>query len=120
MNTSEHSNITSLELLAETELHKGHWNTNAKKANPVGNEEQGSTPLVAQVRETPEVSKTDAVSNHSQDKCGSAQPAGSLGVFPFIWEEPIYDVFWVYTEECRPIALHLLILSYWLYWNKSQ
>ena len=29
MNTSEHSNITSLEFLAETEFHEGHWNTNA-------------------------------------------------------------------------------------------
>ena len=120
MNTSEHSNITALEFLAETELHKGHWNTNGKEANPVGNEEQSSTPLEAQVGETPEVSKADTVANHSQDECGSAQPAGPLGVFSFVWEEPRGDVFWMNTEECRPSArliLHLFILSYWLYWE---
>ena len=88
VNTSEHSNITTLEFLAETELHEGHWNTNGEEANPVGNEEQGSSPLEAKVREAPEVSEADTVADHSQNKSGSAQPASPLGVFSFIREEP--------------------------------
>ena len=84
VNTSEHSNITALEFLAETEFHEGHWNTNGDEANPVGNEEQSSAPLEAQVGETPEVSKADTVADHSQNKCGSAQPASPLGVFSFV------------------------------------
>ena len=109
VNTSEHSNITTLELLAETELHEGHRNTNGKQADPVGNEEEGSTPLEAQVRETPEVSEADAIANHSQDESCSTQPAGSFSVISFIREKPLGDVFWVYTEECRPsLILHYL------------
>ena len=111
MDSSEHSNITTLELLAETELHECHWNTNGQEANPVGNEEERSAPLKAQVRETPEVSEADTVAHHSQDESGSAQPSGPLSVISVIGEEPRSDVFWVYTEECRPRArlfdLHL-------------
>ena len=84
VNTSEHSNITTLEFLAQTKLHEGHRNTNSEEANPVGNEEQGSTESVAQVGETPEVSQADTVADHSQNESGSAQPASPLGVFSFI------------------------------------
>ena len=114
--SSEHSNVTALELLAETKLHEGHRNTNGEKADPVGDEEEGTAPLEAQIGEAPEVSEADTVANHSQDESGTAQPAGSLSIISLIREKPRSDVFRVNTEECRPRAsLFNLHLSLWFY-----
>ena len=81
VNSTEHSNISTLELLSEGQLHKSNWQSNGHKAEEVWHEEESTTPFETEVRETPEVSKSDTVTNHSKDEGGSAEPSSTLSVF---------------------------------------
>lgn len=87
VDSTEHTDVTSLEFLTERELHKCNGDTNGKEADPVGDEEEGTSPLIAQVGETPEVSKTDTVADHSKDKGGATEPSGSFGALVSISED---------------------------------
>ena len=80
MDSSEHTDVTALEFLAETKLHEHNGEANREQAAPVGDEEQGSTPLVAEVRESPEVSQADTVADHSEDESRTTQPSSTFRV----------------------------------------
>ena len=84
MDSTEHTDISALELLTERELHEGNGNTNSDQANEVGYEEESSTPGEAQVGETPEVSKADTVADHSEDEGPPREPSGSLGTLVLV------------------------------------
>ena len=68
VDSTEHTNITTLELLTERELEHEHGDTEEEEADQVGDEEKSTTPLEAEVRETPEVTKTNGGSNGGQDE----------------------------------------------------
>ena len=87
MDATEYTDVTALELLTERHLHERDGDTNQEEAAKVRNEEECTTPGVAQVWETPEVSKADTVADHSQDERGVAEPSRSLSV-SFVLEEP--------------------------------
>ena len=87
VNSTEHTDVTALELLAERELHERYGDTDGEEAGPVGDEEEGTAPLIAQVGETPEVSETDTVADHSEDESHATQPTGSFSALVLIFKE---------------------------------
>ena len=87
VDSTEHTDVTSLEFLTKRELHECYGDTNAEEADPVGDKEEGTTPLIAQVGETPEVSKTDTVADHGEDEGGATEPSGSFRAFISISED---------------------------------
>ena len=78
VDTSEYTNVTALELLTENKLHKGDGDTDRKKHKPVWYEEKCTAPFVAEVGEAPEISESDAVSNHSKEESCSVEPSGTI------------------------------------------
>ena len=84
MDSTEHSNITSLELLTKGKLHESHGDTNGEQADPVRDEEESTTPLITQIGEAPEVSETDTVADHSKNESGAGEPSSSLGTLVFV------------------------------------
>ena len=86
VDSTEDTDVTALELLSERHLHEGDRDSNEEEAAQVRDEEQSTTPSVAQVGEAPEVAEADTVADHSQDEGGVAQPTRSLGV-SLIFEE---------------------------------
>ena len=93
MDSTEHSNISTLEHLSKSKLHKSDWQPNSEEAEQVRDEEESSSPLEAEIWESPEVSETDAIPNHSQDEGHSVEPSGSLGVRISILEHRIDSIF---------------------------
>ncbi len=93
VDSTEHSDISALELLSERQLHESDWKTNREEAEEVWNEEEGSSPLEAEVRETPEVSESDAVTNHSEDEGHSGQPSGTLAIHWLVFKEFVAAIF---------------------------
>jgi len=87
VDSTEHTDVTSLELLTERELEHKHGDTNEEKAAQIGDEEEGSTPFEAKVRETPEVSKTDCGSDSGEDESGGVCPPLTTISFISISEE---------------------------------
>ena len=75
IDSTEHANVTTLELLTERELKHEKWNTDEEEAEEVWHEEESATPLGAQVWETPEVTQTNGRSNSCDDKCALILPA---------------------------------------------
>jgi len=84
--SSEDTDITALEFLSERELHERDWESNCEQADPVRDEEQGATPLVAKVREPPEVTQADAVADHSEDESRSTQPSSTFCISAIVSE----------------------------------
>ena len=78
VDSSEHTDVTALELLTEGQFHECHGETDEEEADEVGNEEGGTTPGEAEVGETPEVSEADTVANHGKNEGHATQPARSL------------------------------------------
>lgn len=60
VHTSEHTNISLLEDLSEGELKHEHGDTEEEEAEKIGDEEKSTTPLVAEIGESPEVTETDS------------------------------------------------------------
>ena len=87
MDAAEHTDVTALELLSERHLHERDGDADKEEAAEVGDEEESTTPSVAQVGEAPEITKTDAVADHSQDERGMAEPSRSLSI-SFVLKEP--------------------------------
>ena len=85
MDTAEHTDVTTLELLAEGELHKGHGDTDEEEANEVGDEEESTTPSVAQVGEAPEVTEADGVADHGEDEGRATHPTLTLLDFALLF-----------------------------------
>ena len=86
VNSSEHTDVTALEFLTEWELHKGNRQADCDQAAPVGDEEQGATPLIAEVREPPEVTQADTVADHSENESRSTQPSRAFCVRTIVSE----------------------------------
>jgi len=99
MNSAEHTNITTLELLTERHLHKSHWDSNEEKADPVWDEEKRATPSEAEVRETPEVTETDTVADHSNDVSPSTQPTGTSRIWVLVLEGLVQAVFEAHFKQ---------------------
>ena len=93
MDSSEHTDVTALEFLTEWELHKGNRQADCDQAAPVGDEEQGATPLIAEVREPPEVAQADTVADHSEDESRSTQPSSTFCVNAIVSERLDETVF---------------------------
>lgn len=87
MDAAEHTDVTALKFLSERHLHERDGDADKEEAAKIRNEEECTTPGVAQVGEAPEVTQTDAVADHSQDERGVAEPSRSLGV-SLVLKEP--------------------------------
>ena len=92
VDATEHTDITTLEVLTQSHLHQGDRQTNEEEADEVRHKEGGSTPLEAQIREAPEVAKADAVANHSQDERHAAEPARTVLLSVFLVFEALVAV----------------------------
>jgi len=68
VDTAEHTDVTTLEQLSEGQLEHHHGETQEEESEQVGDEEDTTTPFVAEVRETPEVTETDSGSNSSKNE----------------------------------------------------
>ena len=86
MDSSEHTDVTALEFLTERKLHKGDRQSDCEEADPVWDEEQGATPLIAEVREPPEVTQADTVADHSENESRSTQPSRAFCVSTIVSE----------------------------------
>lgn len=75
VDSTEHTNVTTLEQLSKGELKQHHGKTQEEESKEVGNEEDTSSPLVSQVRETPEVTETNGRSNSSENEGNTASPS---------------------------------------------
>ena len=84
MDSTEHTNISTLELLSERELEHEHGETEEEEAAQVGHKEEGTTPLEAEVGETPEVTKTNGGTDGGEHKGVLGGPSLSLSVFHFL------------------------------------
>jgi hypothetical protein len=60
VDTSEDTDVTTLELLSERELEHEHRKPEEEEAKEVGHEEETTTMLEAKIGETPEVSQSDS------------------------------------------------------------
>ena len=60
VDTSEDTDVTTLELLSERELKHEHRKPQEEEAKEVGHEEETTTMLEAKIGETPEVSESDS------------------------------------------------------------
>ena len=111
MDSTEHSNISTLEFLSEGQLHESYWETDCEEAEEVWNEEESSSPFEAKVWETPEVSKSDTVANHSKNEGCSGQPTGTLDALIFILKDSIANFLashWIENLLYRLFACTLL------------
>ena len=86
VDSTEHTDVTALELLAERELHESDGDANREEANEVGYEEESAAPRVAEVGETPEVSEADTVADHSKNESGAREPSSSFRAFVLVRE----------------------------------
>jgi hypothetical protein len=68
VDTTEHTDVTTLELLTHRQLEEHHRDTNEEEAEQVGDEEDSTTILVGEVRESPEVTKTNGRSDSSENE----------------------------------------------------
>jgi len=68
VDTTEHTDVTTLELLTHRQLEEHHRDTDKEKAEQVGDEEDSTTILVREVRESPEVTKTNGRSDSSENE----------------------------------------------------
>ena len=93
VNSSEYTDVTTLEFLTEWEFHKSDGKSNRDQATPVRDEEQGASPFVAEVREPPEVTQADTVSHHSEDESSSTQPSSTFCVCAIVCERFMKAVF---------------------------
>ena len=78
MDASEDTDVSTLELLTEGQLHECDGEADEEEAEEVGDEEGGTAPLEAEIGESPEVTETDTVADHSKDEGHATQPARSL------------------------------------------
>jgi len=85
VDAAEHTDVTALELLAEGELHEGHGDTDEEEADEVGDEEESTTPGVAQVGEAPEVTEADGVADHGEDESRATHPTLTLFDFALLF-----------------------------------
>ena len=99
MDSTEHTDITTLEFLTECHLHESHWDSNEEQADPVWDEEKHASPSEAEVRETPEVSETDTVADHSNDVSPSTQPTRTGRVRGLVLEGFVQTVFKAYFKQ---------------------
>lgn len=87
VDTTEHTDVTTLEFLTHRQLKEHHRDTNKEKAEQVGDEENSTTILVREVRESPEVTKTNGRSNSSENERAVARPSLSFSSeFLFVTE----------------------------------
>jgi hypothetical protein len=68
VDTTEHTDVTTLELLTHRQLEEHHRDTNEEEAEQVGDEEDSTTILVGEVRESPEGTKTHGRSDSSENE----------------------------------------------------
>jgi len=83
-----HVHVTLLDHLTEGELEEDHGDTEAKEAQEVGDEENGSTVLVEQVGESPQVTETDSTADGSDDEGRVVGPAVSFS-FSVCFNSPV-------------------------------
>lgn len=70
VDSSEHTNVTSLEKLTEGELEEHHWETEEHEGDQVGDEPDTTTPFEGKVGESPEVTETNGGSDSGEDEGG--------------------------------------------------
>lgn len=84
MDSSEHTDVTTLEELTEGEFEHHHGESEEHQGNEVRDEPDTSTPLVGEVGESPEVTKSDGGSDSGENESGRSSPSLSRGVLTII------------------------------------
>jgi hypothetical protein len=84
VDATEHTDVTTLEELSEGELKHHHGETQEEESEQVGDEEDTTTPLEAEVRETPEVTESNGGSDSGEDERHTASPPLSWGSLDLI------------------------------------
>jgi hypothetical protein len=68
VNSSEHTNVTTLEELTEGEFKEHHGETEEHKSDKVRDEPDTTTPFEGEVRESPEVTESDGGTDSGKDE----------------------------------------------------
>ena len=87
MDATEHADVAALELLAQGELEQEHGDAEEEEGDQVGNEEESTAPLVAEVGEAPEVTESDGGTDGSQHEGGVGCPTLSVSSVVRVAEE---------------------------------
>ena len=95
MDGSEHTDVTTLELLSERELEHEHWQTQEEEGQEVWHEEKTATVLVAEVWESPEVTESDSGTDSGENKGHWAGPAITITILLFFVAIRRYDLIFI-------------------------
>ena len=105
----EDTDVTTLELLAESQLHERNGQADEEEADKVGDEESSTAPREAEIGESPEVAEADTVANHSEDESHATEPARSLFFrIGSVIETPMKAS---YTSVCHVIFVLFYIIN---------